>query len=397
MTRLLTNADKDSIVKKLTGGWGRVIDDAVDLFDRQNFVAGDEVRSPIATAVRSITRFNCRRWARADKSNFSTSANLANANICGLYLDGLGENPSEGEIAPPFTGGQCAGIPYGARYSWRSSPGGSAINYTPAFGQFFLGNKTLYGPISVIGIVPVGDGLFCGIPGQGSYRANGFDIDGNPIVVALNLGGSPCRPLAAIIVEGLGFERLTAGSECGNPESDITTPPAITGAPALPPGIEINLPGFGPVDVSVTLNPDGTFKVCVEQLQTCFDIDLGAGTDAPTGGADREPGDIGEPGESEDTGAGGEDEGEAGEGEVLTGLRLQIIDSPPTAKLFTGDVFRGVGYAYMGVPGNLALHFGAATMTNDQFIFAEKDNLTAWLFRANPGYNIRVTPYYSET
>jgi hypothetical protein len=150
------------------------------------------------------------------------------------------------------------------------------------------------------------------------------------------------------------------------------------------------------VTATVQINSDGSFTVCIEELDTCFTID-------PTGLADDSgdsviaaPGDIGDPGATEDTGLGDEAEGEAPAGQVLVGLQITVLAQPPTAKIFEGEVFRGLGWIYMGVPGNLALHPSGSTHRDTQFTFADRDNLTAWKVIAKSGYNLRVKPYYKE-
>jgi len=116
---------------------------------------------------------------------------------------------------PAFTGGQCPGIPYGARYTYRDTPGGGGIDYTPAFGQFLPFATTLYGPLSYVGSVEVS-------PDNFRFSVNGFDINGVPENRSLNQGGSEVR-FGVRVIEGLGFERLSGTGECG--DGPITLPP----------------------------------------------------------------------------------------------------------------------------------------------------------------------------
>ena len=145
---------------------------------------------------------------------------------------------------PPFTGGQCPGIAYGARYTWFSGPGANPTNYTPALGQFLPGSRTLYGPLSGGSLVAGGGGLCA--PFLSGYLVNGFDVNGNPLSGLLNRGGSGCFfPDSLDTIENLGFERLDGNPECGDPE------------PILPP------PGDTNIDIDVTYTTEEGDEVTV--------------------------------------------------------------------------------------------------------------------------------------
>jgi hypothetical protein len=381
MSRPLTDKDKTDIVKQLTGGWSRIFTDAVDIFDRSNFVAGNESRSPLATAVRTITRFNCRRWARADKELFSTNVNQVNADICGQYLDGISENPDDGSISRAFIGGQCNDL--------------YLVNWTRNFGGgITTATRLVRGPIG-------GTRAFIG---GGSTRAQifarnastsdstcGFLSDIGPAWYDLGSNSGSEIPGSTCVINSITPCPGNADN-CGNITPDITQPNTPTGLPTLPPTITVNLPGLGPVDVGIDLNPDGTIEICIDQLDTCFTLD----PISPDDGDAPDPGDVGEPDEEEDTDQDGEAEGCAPDGSVLGGLSIAIKGTPPNPNKYSDEVFRGVAFVYMGVEDNLALHPEASSMKNNQFFFPYKDNLTCWLVRANVGYSLGVTPYYKS-
>lgn len=389
MTRPLTDADKTAIIKQLTGGWSNIFRDTIDIFQRDEFIAGDEVRSPLATAVRELSRLQCRRWARADKSNLSTRQNQITSNICSLYLNSILESPGNGSLSLQFTGGQCECARYSVTYNIGQATSNDIRTATNVRGPI----GTLRQEVGALGA----NG--CGAT-QRRVKVLGFNR---------GIGGSTC--LALEEREYTGFcsspDRVLRGisvspnagqpNNCGDPGDLITQPPTPSGLPALPSTTTIVLPALGPVTATIGINPDGSFEVCIQEIDTCFTIDPTSLADDQPDGGELPPGDIGEPSPQVNTGVGDEAEGEAPEGEVLVGLEITVITQPPSAKIFQGDVFRGLGWVYMGVPGNLALHPSGSTHRENQFTFAEKNNLTAWKVIANTGYNLGIKAYYRGT
>lgn len=355
--------------------------------------AGEFIRNGPSTGLPGYVRDGYRKrcdqfanlppWARL----LGNGPSGALDRICTPYWEDNGwDGPEVGP--PPFTGGQCPGVPYGARYTWLSGPGANPSNYTPSLGQFLPGGRTLYGPLSGGSLVEGGGGLCT--PSRSGYLVNGFDINGNPLSGLLNRGGASCLfPSSLDTIEGLGFERLTPGDECGSPPSTVIPGPN----PPPDPG---PLPGPEPTD-----DPDNPIGPPLIPLPPYQDPIYGpTPIVGPTGPPDTPPpppGDIGDPGSSSDTAVGGESEGEAPEGSILVGLKIDVLTSPPKARQLAPGVFRGACYIYMGVTSNLDQDYGGSMLKSGQFFFAEKENLTHWLVSANSGYNHRVTPYYRET
>jgi hypothetical protein len=188
-----------------------------------------------------------------------------------------------------------------------------------------------------------------------------------------------------------------APDNCGNaPAIDIEPPATVTPSTPIPPNITVTVPGFGPVTVTVDADDDGDTIFCVDELDTCFTVNVGSDRGGPSDPAPPPPGDVGSPGASEATGIGGEAEGEAPEGEVLVGLALDLVSAPPSPKLFAPGVYRGAAYVFMGTDAGLDMDYAGSMLKDGSFIFAEKDNLTKWAVTANPGYNWSVTPFYRE-
>jgi hypothetical protein len=402
MTRPLTDSDRNSIVKKLFGGWDLIIDDAVDVFDRANFVAGNDTRSPIGEAVRSLTRFNCRRWARGVSGEFSPAVNQANANICGQYLDSISERPSPGSIGPELPGGQCVGVSYSVVLSYVGNsercPGATA-SPTNLNSERTLG--PIFGPISDVGIEPTVTGN-CGFQGAQFY-VQGFNGAGEPLKLtqgAVGTGRSDMRyrHFSHNVVSIARTDGLP--DDCGALAPRIVPPTPLPGLPALPNPSPITLPGFGTVPVEVTLNPDGTFTVSLPTLDSEFVVDLSGGAGATPGGdgglGGLPPGDVGTPVDPVATDSEGEADGEAPEGSVIGALKIDVVSAPNTAKTFVGGVFRAVCYIYMGTDDGLDMHPDGALMVAAQLVLPKKDNLTKWKVQANPGYDLNVTPFYFE-
>lgn len=381
--RPISSDDKADIVDLVTGGLKDLVTGNPGIFiDRPGFIAGAGPTGPLPDVVRALTQYNCRVWAASDKSGQSARVAAANASLCGPYLDTLGENPGDGSLSPESPGGQCVGVSYQV---------GSLGSLTcPSVFNDVTSLVSGPGPVSVGTATRTNTGEFPR-PIRSVYPVT-FSDGVRGLTIRHDEGIEPCIRI---------FPFPGSSDNCGNgPASEIRPPNRVTPVTPIPPRIPVDIPGFGPVNVNINLDPSGDPIICFEELETCVTVevggdDAGGGGRGPTGPA-APPGDVGEPGVPGATGDGGEDEGEAPEGSVLVGLKLDVLASPPGATRYTPEVFRGIGYVYMGVPGLLDQDFGGSMVRDGQFLFAEKDNLTAYRVRANNGYSIRVTPYYRE-
>jgi len=183
---------------------------------------------------------------------------------------------------------------------------------------------------------------------------------------------------------------------CGNIPPVITPP--VPGPDPVGPRFRFNPDPSVDIDIGVDINPDGTVDIDVGTGPINVDLfpSEGGGGDSGGGGGGSPPGDVGEPDEegAEDADESGPASGCAGENQVLTGLRVNITRIPASARQFAPGIYRGAGYIYMGVEGNLDQDFGGSMMRDGQLYLPEKDNLTCWEVHANVGYRLRVTPYY---
>lgn len=377
----LEEAGIDSLTGLIEDGFNQAVRDIWDFgTDLPGFVAREGPESPPAALVKPILRAACRSYARGGGPQNLPGFDGAWGGICQPYLEDIGEAPIPGTgISRPFSGGQCPGKVYNINWSWSA-------------GSFNSGPQSAQRP-GPLTFSRAGTGsLDCG-PGGGTYNVFTLLSQGTPISLAAGCGAS-LTSLSVTPVDGV--------DECGDPPPEYDPPKVKPGLPSVP-SFPVDIPGVGPVNVDVTFDPDGTvnvnlpdvgIEIPIEDPFGLNDDDDSGEPDGPASPSDGPPGDVGDPGTPALTEPGGEAEGVAPEGAVLTGIRCQILAFPDSRNKYTDEVYRGAYYAYMGVPGLLDLDFGGAMVREDQFLFAEKDNLTAWRVRANTNYVIRTTPYY---
>lgn len=336
-----------------------------------NYIRDAQPESLFEAIPLAAARQGCRRYAdNPDEYSGRRQARVERA--CRPYLDdiGYGQPPA---LALPFRGGQCPGVLYRVEFS--------ATNDN---GSRFTVEQIVGGPVIGTFVDPP-DGLGRRAAGIVASLTNGSTVK----LTQITLQDPATNPNPALRV----VRREDNGpDDCGNPVPVIEPPvPPPTPGPirepfTRPPDIDI--------DIDVEINPDLTIDVDFGTGPVTIDPfgDGGEGGDGGAGGAP--PGDVGEPGSPEETGPNGDAEGEAPEGTVLTGLRIDFVEPPIGGKEYAPGVFRGVCYVYMGTAEGLDHDPAGAMLRDGQFVYAEKDNLTRWSVSANRGYNLRVTPYY---
>lgn len=379
----LTEEGTASLVDAVEGYvLGGLEDFAFAATDLPNFLADT---SPIVAAgqpTRQILRAACRSYARGSGPQNLPGFDAVWGGICEPYLESIGENPEPGSLAPPFTGGQCCGVNYLYTYSFRN----------PNTGEIQDSEQSAFN-VQIVGLF------------ERSNQPAQATKTGGVRVRSCSTGAISEIPLgttfeSAPLDQSISNIRIQGGApdNCGN-VPPVYSPPRVK--PDLPDiGPEpIDFPGIGPIPITITFDPDGNINVDLPDIGVDFTVDdpFGLGGDDEGGGSGGPPpGDVGDPGSPSDTGEGGDTAGEAPEGSVLVGLRVQILEVAENRSRYTDEVYRGAYYVYMGVPGLLDHDPAGAMVTGDQFIFAEKENLTAWRVRANNTYSLRVTPYYRE-
>lgn len=336
-----------------------------------NYIRDAQPESVFEALPLAAARQGCRRYAD-NPGGYSGRRQARVERACRPYLDSLeyGEGP---KIKLPFRGGQCEQVNYTVTIRSVNYPFSDCSNFGPA-----ITSNGFTGPIRGLRFgVENPSGELC-TPGRNvAYLVHG--PVGNETRVA-GAGYGVEASIVSIVPEN------PQSPDCGNPDPDIEdpTPPPVPGPRREP---FIRVPDID-IDIEVEVNPDLT-----------IDVDFGTGPinidpfgDEPAGGGGS--GGPGEPGAPVGTGQGGDAEGEAPPGQILTGLRIDFVEPPIGGKEYAPGVYRGVCYIYMGTEDGLDHDPAGAMLRSGQFVYAEKDYLTRWVVTANMGYNLRVTPYY---
>lgn len=366
-----------------------------ELQGRPDFIANGSPESLVGKVAQESARRICRTYAGSPGS--FPGAKAANAETaCRPYLDGIGQGAGPG-VGVPFTGGQCP-VNYTVEVRGTANIRDCFNNTTNSFPGLFNGSAGIRGPISGLKLALIGSGA-CGPTGS---RVEGVDGNGSAFSFP-GLNGT--NQSNTVTYSGVNFTLIRDDGQpdsCGNPETEVRQP--VPGPDPFPPPTRFNPePGID-IPIDITINPDGSIGI---------DFGGGGGTADPfspapgaDGGNDNsgiitpEPGTAGQ---SQDTGTGngeagvgGEAEGEAPAGQVLTGVKIDILTSPPDRVRYTTEVDRGVVYVYMGATEGLAFEPTGALVRSGQFFPAQKDYFTRWQVKARLGYDIRSTPYYRQ-
>lgn len=341
------------------------------------FIAAPRPSDPIDGAYHDYLRWVCDSyaqvpgWARTATQTAGVqwlSIDATIGNTCRQYLD-----DGMPTATPPFSGGQC---PVGYLVNLSNSGSG------PASMQAFAN-----GPIS--GTIVDGPNQF------GGYTWSLVGPSGP--IVTFKVTADPGEKWAVASVARVDGQP----DNCGNPRPKAPIPsptrPADPG-PSPPGGGQP--PVFGPRGTPI-FRP-GPIKSPYDEPDVPFPphdpyYPEDGDDDHPYYGPELpKPGDPGDPGAPRDTGEGGDTEGEAPPDAELVGLRIDLRKIPAWAKEYAPGVFRGACYVYMGTAAGLDQDYAGSMIESGQFVFAERAGLTKWRVSANPGYNVRVTPYYRE-
>lgn len=345
----------------------KVLDSADDVAE---FIAGPRPDNPISGPYHDYTRWVCDSYANVPVW-LTTAATVAGApnvslgmeSVCGQYL-GIGSPLA----LPPFEGGQC-----------------------PVVYLVELFNDEDAGPPTASAFVtgPVGQAYRTGPNALGFYT---WFVKGNPDVSFRTAFPEEEWAVDSVTrVDGL-------PDDCGNPAPVWRPSPDRPADPGPTPPGGGQPPVFDP-DGNPTFNPgpiDTPFGPVDHPPIDPFDPGDDSEPEEPDPYPPLPPGSQGDGDEPQDTGPDGEVEGEAPEGKVLVGLKIGLLTIPPSARPYTNSVYRAPCYIYMGGDAGLDQDYAGSMLRNNQFVFAEKPNLTKWLVSANTGWNIRVTPYYRD-
>ena len=342
--------------------------------------------TPFSKATQELGRRACRQVARTPSIAYGNQ--MFWSGMCDPYLDTVNEGPtSDGELGPPFTGGQCA-IAYKISYTLPSTiappgsgPGPTFSGNSQGFGKYPVG------PIRGISMKPSTPNSGCG-PGShlqvtvstatGDY---GFGCFQNPPQASGIIPGTPS-------FTSISPSNSSNTDNCGNPPNQYKPPRYPTGLPPLPPPT-IDLPGLGD-GWDVTINPDGTFNVCVGDECTP-DIN----PDGTGGDPSEDPGEPdGDPKENDPSDPNDDTiEGCAEEGHILTGIKINFTQIPQNV---SGplDYYYRVCYVGFGPDLDLIdLVIDGKLVKDGQFVIPDSEFCKCFRVVVSPGWGLSVQAY----
>jgi len=364
-----------SQVKRLWGGG--VIQ---DVLGAPTFLRDDlpSDATPFSKATQELGRRACRQVARTPSISYGNQ--MFWSGMCDPYLDTVNEGPtSDGNLAPPFTGGKCA-TPY--IMSTNSCSWGPTGN---SQGCVLASFPPRPGPIQRVESLPTTNTGPGGFTTSGRKRivwADGTVTEAGGKVVSNDTGIT--RSIVTVSVARADGQP----DSCGNLPNEYQPPRYPTGLPPLPPPT-IDLPGLGD-GWDVTINPDGTFNVCFGDECTP-DIN----PDGTGGDPSEDPGEPdGDPKEN-DPGDPSDDtiEGCAEEGNVLTGIKINFTQIPQNV---SGplDYYYRVCYVGFGPDLDLIdLVIDGKLIKDGQFVIPDSEFCKCFRVVVSPGWGLSVQAY----
>lgn len=339
--------------------------------------SGAPAPGSVGAVVQSRLRQVCDDWSRYPEwvQGLPSTAARQTSDVCKPYLESLGSGDPQ-LSSPMFTGGQCPGVLYRVVVSGvRVFKNGFQSPYSST-----LTNRT--GPILFVGRQDTAT--------QARVVVTASPPSGTTIVVTESLSS-----IASISINTTVTRMDNAPDTCGNPPSPIVPNPNPRPDPRTDPLYE-------PPDVTnperpIIPLPDITdpFGRLVELPGVLLDP-WWSPSNVGAGGTDGNP-NPGEPGVSVDTGQGDVAEGEAPEGQRLTGVEVEVLSAPMNARRVQNVVdppYIGACYVRMGYEGLLSLDPAGQLLGSGDFFVAPPDS-THWQVQATLGYNLRITPHYA--
>ena len=369
---------KDSALSALGAGFQA-------LQDPQAFLKDDlpQNADPIAKWIQSRNRRACRLHARKEAAGEYSSLGALRRpryeRVCGPYLDSIGEGQtSEGSYGPPFTGGQC----YNAFYSVTVS-GPNRCDISGVYQNTIVAR----GPISGLQIT-VNTGYLGGCAGAPG--------DARSVSVIGKDGQSYSIGLANIHKLDAPNYKILSVSPFNNAPNNCGNPPNEYNPPQYPP----NLPPIGPPDTStpppggdggddVTVDDDGNIRIC-ENGDCSNPFPPGGGGD-PSEDPGEEDGDPNENNPSDPT---DDITGCASEGQILTGIKIEITQVPVNENPGSGGFYRNVCWVWMGPSQDqLDLVTDGRFLESGQFVIPDSNNCRCYRVRPSPLWGLSVQAY----
>ena len=347
---------------------------------------------PIAKWIQSRNRRACRIHARKEAAGAYSSLGVLRRprfeRVCGPYLDSIGEGPTGGSYAPPFTGGQCS-FAYKISYA-------IPVSYAPPSNQpdeIFTGgsvgtNKYPIGPILGISMKPSTPNSGCGLnphlqvtvsTATGDY---GFGCFANPPPAG---GLIPGTPYFTSIVP----LNQSSVDNCGNPPNQYRPPQYPPNLPPIGPPDTTTPPPGGDGSDDVFVDDDGNIRICENgDCSNPFPPGNGNNPSEDPGEPDGSP-KANNPSNPSDLTI----EGCAGTGRILTGIKINFTQIPQAV---SGplDYYRNVCFAGFGPDLNLIdLVVDGKLLKNGQFVIPDSEFCRCYRVVVSPGWGLSVQAY----
>lgn len=359
--------------------------------DAQYFIK-DELpvnASPMNKWGQEVLRRTCRRFARSNVPGIGVVNSPIWGAVCDPYLDSISEGPtSGGSYAPPFTGGQCQAIRYSVTASGTYTQSNQCTNpENPSQQQPWQFSRSctaiggIYGPITGLSEYSQGNGLV-------GLRINWIDPDGSP--ANTSLFNNSCSLKGGYSINSLTVTRCDGQPDnCGNPPNQYNPPQYPTNLPTI--GTPTNpAPGLGD-DWDVTINPDGTFNVCYSNQGCTPNINPDGSTPDPSEDPGEEDGDPNENNPNDPT---DDITGCASEGQILTGIKIEITQIPVGENPGSGGFYRNVCWVWMGPSQDqLDLVTDGKFLESGQFVIPDSNNCRCYRVRPSPLWGLSVQAY----
>lgn len=352
---------------------------------------GSPPSGSIPAEIQQRYRDHCDAWSNSPTwiQRLDPGARLFLSNACKPWLDANNSgDPVPVSPAIPFSGGQCPGVTYNVNYTRVYADfGGSQCQFQNSASS--TATASLIGPISGFAIEPFGSAQ-CGPLGV-EYVA--FDQTGR--VVLQNPSsprGSNVPGCTLTINEVARADGLP--DDCGNP-IDFEPNPNPRPDPGLDPEDEPfeREPGRPVLPMPEIPNPFGD----PIQLPNFPLPRIDGPSPFPVDEPDLAP--PGDPGVPETISGDEDTEGEAGDGETLTGVLIEVAVAPNFARVVQNvsvPTYIGACYVYLGWEDQLDLQPEGQFLVDGQF-FAAIPGMTHYRVRSAVGYTLTVTPFYAPT
>lgn len=342
----------------------------------------------VAKWAQETGRRACRKYARQRGSVPFLTSDPSWDGICSGYWGAINEGPtSGGSYAPPFNGGQCAGTLYNYQITYQTGTrlqDGSIIWDAPitSGGDPFT---TIPGP--------VGWADTCISSPSGSDRKFGFSYQDpflGPSIAGPRIPNG-CGANIPYRIISRSVSPRTGPDNCGNLPPEYTPPTFPPNLPPLPTTPTNPAPGFGN-NWDVNILPDGQVTICIGGECSTGTPPGGAGG-PDSGGGPGEP--DGPPQENDPNDPDSENEitGCVEEGNLLTGLRIELTDIPSGSKVTDGNYY-GVCWVYMGPDSEkLDMISDGRWVYDGQFFLPDSDSCTCFKVKVRYPWGIRVQAF----